>query len=114
MATKRTTKPDRGGARDDLAYLVVRQERDRYCEVACEYACALALATGRCDRSCAQCGASEGPVWCGRVVEEVTGRKTGREAVQEIYGRIRDGVVGRDVYPRSKRKAAMHEESSSK
>ena len=104
MATKRTTKPDRAAADDDLAYLVVRQERDRYCEVACEYACALALATGRCDRSCSQCGALDGPVWCGRVVEEVTGRKTGRGAVEEIYGRIRNGVVGNDVYPRTKRR----------
>lgn len=104
MATKRDVKIDRAPAHEDLAYLVVRQERDRYCEVACEYACALALATGRCDRSCSQCGALDGPAWCGRVVEEVTGRKTGRGAVEEIYGRIRDDVVGHDVYPRTKRR----------
>ena len=91
--------------KDDLNFMVIRQERDRYHQIACEYACALALATNHCDATCRECGHPDGPRWCSRVVEEVTGRKTGRAAVDEIKETYRAAIVGNERYPRCKKSA---------
>lgn len=90
---------------DDLKFMVVRQERDRYHQIACEYACALALATNHCDGTCRDFGGQDGPRWCARVVEEVTGRKTGQEAIDEIRAGYREELGVDKRYPR-KRKLA--------
>lgn len=91
--------------KNNLDFMVVCQERDRYHQIACEYACALELATNRCDESCSECGDTDGPRWCARVVEKVTGRKTGRAAIDEIKEAINTSSGAAARYSRKKKTA---------